>query len=112
MNNRYNEALRGIQGFDDMVNINPFKVFLMATTTLLFFPITEVYGQDSKVSRVQRALVGSGYDPGPVDGYWGNNTASALSQIAKARACLGSKVKGRHHFRSACGFRTRFSNSC
>ena len=66
-----------------MVNINPFKVFLMAATILFCISITEANAQDLKVIRVQRALVGSGYNPGPVDGYWGNNTASALSQMAK-----------------------------
>ena len=66
-----------------MVNINPFKVFLMAATILFCLSITEANAQDLKVIRVQRALVGSGYNPGPVDGYWGNNTASALSQMAK-----------------------------
>lgn len=41
-----------------------------------------VDAKDAKVERIQRSLVLSGYDPGPVDGYWGSRTASALAEMA------------------------------
>ena len=59
-----------------------FKALLAATAAVFLLSITAVFAQDSKVTRIQRALVISGYDPGPVDGYWGNRTSSALAQMA------------------------------
>ena len=65
-----------------MATVGRFKALLAATAAVFLLSITAVFAQDSKVTRIQRALVVSGYDPGPVDGYWGNRTSSALAQMA------------------------------
>ena len=65
------------------MKITRFKALLAATAAIFFLSITAVCAQDSKVTRIQRALVISGYDPGPVDGYWGGRTSSALAQMAR-----------------------------
>ena len=49
-------------------------------TALLGLP---AQAQDQDVLRVQRALALAGYDPGPLDGYWGMLTNSALSEFVE-----------------------------
>ena len=51
---------------------------VILTVISMGFP---VYAQDQDVLRAQRSLAIAGYDPGPLDGYWGGLTASALSDF-------------------------------
>jgi uncharacterized protein (DUF1800 family) len=60
-----------------------YKIIAAVATTIVLVLGTPVDAKDAKVERVQRSLVLSGYDPGPVDGYWGSRTASALAKMAK-----------------------------
>ena len=39
------------------------------------------WGQDYKVKHLQSKLTLSGYEPGPIDGFWGKRTASALTEM-------------------------------
>ena len=39
------------------------------------------WGQDYKVKHLQSKLTLSGYKPGPIDGFWGKRTASALTEM-------------------------------
>jgi len=39
------------------------------------------WGQDYKVKHLQSKLTLSGFDPGPIDGFWGKRTASALTEM-------------------------------
>ena len=42
------------------------------------------WGQDYKVKHLQSKLTLSGFDPGPIDGFWGKRTASALTEMLNA----------------------------
>ena len=54
--------------------------FVVLKVTLLGLP---AQAQDQDVLRVQRALTLAGYDPGPLDGYWGMLMNSALSEFVE-----------------------------
>ena len=43
----------------------------------------EGFAKDARIERVQRGLLISGFDPGPVDGFWGQKTRNALQDLAK-----------------------------
>ncbi len=58
--------------------IKSLKWIVILTVISMGFP---VYAQDQDVLRAQRSLAIAGYDPGPLDGYWGGLTASALSDF-------------------------------
>lgn len=58
---------------------------LLALLLVGTFTITAnlpAYAQNRDVELVQRALVLAGFDPGPVDGFWGARTRTALSEMA------------------------------
>ena len=50
---------------------------------IFYTSIVSLNAKDLKVERIQRSLLLSGYDPGIIDGYWGNRTARALAEMAK-----------------------------
>ncbi len=53
---------------------------VLLTTALFSLP---AQAQNQNVLRAQRGLFLAGYDPGPLDGYWGGRTASALSDFVE-----------------------------
>lgn len=55
-------------------------LLLVVTSSLL--ACVPAQAQNEDVERVQRALFLAGFDPGPIDGYWGARTRSALSEMA------------------------------
>jgi uncharacterized protein (DUF1800 family) len=65
-------------------------VFAALITVLLASASAEsVFAQNVKVERVQRALVLAGFDPGPVDGFWGQKTRDALKELAISTTLIG-----------------------
>ena len=55
---------------------------ILATILLLACVSAEIaWGQDYKVKHLQSKLTLSGFDPGPIDGFWGKRTASALTEM-------------------------------
>ena len=58
-------------------------VVTLLTGVLLTAAIAvEAFAQDVRIERVQRGLLISGFDPGPVDGIWGQKTRNALQELA------------------------------
>ncbi|NBS24541.1 MAG: DUF1800 family protein [Altererythrobacter sp.] len=58
--------------------INAFMLTFILAVALLGFP---AHAQNHDVLSVQRGLALAGYEPGPLDGYWGGLTESALSEL-------------------------------
>ena len=55
---------------------------ILATILFLVCVSAEIaWGQDYKVKHLQSKLTLSGFDPGPIDGFWGKRTASALTEM-------------------------------
>ena len=74
------------------------KLFsLLLVGSFLLLANVPAYAQDEDVERVQRALVLAGFDPGPVDGFWGSRTRSALSEMA-ALTGMGTALEGPSDF--------------
>ena len=48
--------------------------------------------QDYKIKHLQSKLTLSGFDPGPVDGFWGKRTASALAEMLNTNGIEVSSV--------------------
>ena len=67
-----------------------FKVatnLILSLAFLLAFVSAEIaWGQDYKVKHLQSKLALSGFDPGPIDGFWGKRTASALTEMLNANS--------------------------
>lgn len=57
-------------------------IALLLVGTCSFIANAPAYAQNADIERVQRALVLAGFDPGPVDGFWGARTRSALLEMA------------------------------
>lgn len=68
--------------------MSPLKRAVNGLNSLLWTAVLTVaiwgfpaHAQNQDVLRAQRGLAVGGYDPGPLDGYWGGLTASALSDF-------------------------------
>ena len=59
---------------------------IILAVLLFFFCVSAeiVWGQDYKIKHLQSKLTLSGFDPGPIDGFWGKRTASALARLLKS----------------------------
>ncbi len=69
------------------------KNFILAVSLFFFCVSTEIASsQDYKVKHLQSKLTLSGFDPGPVDGFWGKRTASALAKMLNANGIEASSI--------------------
>ena len=53
---------------------------------------------DQTVKYTQVILSSLGYDPGPLDGIWGNKTQEALKNFQEDIGCKSSKTLGQNSF--------------
>ena len=64
------------------MKVNVFKnIVFIFTTFLLSFYSSSSWALDNKILALQSKLEMAGYDPGPIDGLWGQKTARAASQM-------------------------------
>ena len=75
------------------MNFEAAKNVILAVS-LFFFCISAeiVWGQDYKIKHLQSKLTLSGFDPGPIDGFWGKRTASALAKMLNANGIETSSI--------------------
>ena len=59
---------------------------------LLFLSAKIAFGQDYKVKHLQSKLTLSGFDPGPIDGFWGTRTATALNEMLSVNGIKRTSV--------------------
>ena len=72
------------------------KNVILAVSLFFFCVSAEIaWGQDYKVKHLQGKLTLSGFDPGPVDGFWGKRTASALAKMLNANGLETSSITKR-----------------
>ena len=60
--------------------MNHLSTFLSAAL-LCAASTVAAFAQDVRIERVQHALALSGFDPGPIDGFWGQKTRQALQEL-------------------------------
>ena len=67
---------------------------VILTVSLFFFCVSAeiASGQDYKVKHLQNKLTLSGFDPGPVDGFWGERTASAFAKMLNVNGIEASSI--------------------
>ncbi len=67
-------------------------VFLLVGVFVFAVPAQDTAYGDTRVSEVQRALKDLGYDPGPVDGSWGQRTETAARRFLRSKSYNVSQV--------------------
>ena len=72
------------------------KNVILAVSLFFFCVSAEIaWSQNYKVKHLQSKLTLSGFDPGPVDGFWGKRTASALAKMLNANGIEISSITKR-----------------
>ena len=69
-----------------------FLVAVFALTLCLQGTISTASAEEgaSLVRKIQEALKAQGFDPGPLDGFWGSKTESALKEFQESKGLEGS----------------------